>query len=1662
MRRKYCPPVLCYSLLLLFAISLPASAQTTAPSDWTWMGGSSTVGSSCSGANWCGQAGVYGTLGTPAAGNVPGSRIYAASWTDTSGHFWLFGGIGYDANGQGGGLNDLWEFNPSTNEWAWMGGSSSVNPSSVYGTLGTPAPGNNPGPRAEGVTWTDSKGNVWLFGGGNLNDFWEFDLSTNEWAWMGGSIPSADYCPPGSYGTLGTPAAGNIPGCRNLAIGWTDSNGNFWLFGGGATNNNGYYGNRNDLWEFNPSTNEWAWMGGSVGLNKPGTYGTLGVPSTGNIPGSDAGASAWTDSAGNLWLFGSGYNVLWEFNPSTNEWAWMGGSDGASQGGVYGTLGAPSTGNIPGARGLTANWTDSNGQLWLFGGQGLDADGKNGMLNDLWKFDPSTNKWAWMGGNSTVICVTCYCGQPGVYGTLGTPASGNLPGGRQPAATWTDSNGNFWVFGGFAEDANGTLGFLNDLWEYEPPAPGVSVPLITWPAPAPIPYGTPLSANQLDATSTVAGRFTYTPPAGTVLPPGSHTLSVTFTPADATDFTTATATVTVMVNSAPVASLSTTSIAFGSTTVGNATASQDVTLTNTGQLTLSIAGISLTGANASSFVFGNNCGTGLAAGANCSIHGHFAPAAGGALTAAVAITDNAYGSPQSIALSGTGLQPSVTLSATRLSYGSFNVGTNSNSQSVTMTNTGSAALSITSINLTGADESSFVFANDCTGSMAVGASCTIHGHFAPQTGGELTAAITITDNASGSPQTIALSGTGVAPALALSAASLSFAATTVGEASGSESVALTNTSGAAVPITSVAVTGADASSFVFANNCGTNLAVGASCTIHGHFEPAATGALTAAISITDSATTFPQSIALSGTGLSAALATLSATSLSFGLVTVGTSSVSQYVTMTNTGSATLTFSSIALTGADASSFVFANNCGAALAPGASCTIHGHFAPVTTGAQAAAVTITDSAAGSPQSIALSGTGTQAPLQLPAAALPLATIGTPFSFSFSARGGIPPYTWNFNGIGPDPGLQLASNGTLSGTPTLASSCSTGGSSFWYGADTSILFDVKVTDAVNQSAVQQFCMGTYLPAPVVSSITPGVVTADGASHTITVAGSNFTPTSEVFVGSGSKVTALFVDSGHLTIKLVPTSKGLFAINQPSSSQVTFLDSAVPTWVVQPVANAGNMNESFTIADPVPTVTSISAVLDNTSSPCAPGLYCQLIIDGTGFVFDSQIQIVKSASLALATLPGTIPPWNSVSSTPFKISGPGWYDVTITNPNQAGGGIASTQMHFTLSNLFHSSPPLGPIFEPGDSIVAGGQDGDFLDTTSSFLQVLSGVTTYNLGLPGTTSTQIAIGIGAESTNAVGAVTIPACTQASSCTGVGVSFPSGQNPNVQLIGFGNYNEYQSYLPGTLGGVSGILTCVTWCRTTGTGYIFTPNTITSGGTFTAPTWQTDLSVAGINTGTCVIQGGNNNFGSAATVEADITAMMAMPCAKRGALQGLLYDNVPQVWIGGGADRDALSALNAWETSMFSGQAVDIEALFATEVCPLAIVQADPESVIDCGHGVMPALFRAQDVTGTITTDINSSTCTIPVTGLTGGGAPDFGKGVTMTIGNEKVYVSTNSGKTVTGCVRGYASTTAASHRAGQAFTAIDAEHPSGQGYQYIAEWDLAAIQAQQQ
>jgi hypothetical protein len=322
----------------------------------------------------------------------------------------LFGGAGYDSTGTFAYLNDLWEFNISSGEWTWVGGSSTGSTSGylgVYGVKGTAATGNFPGGRDGGLTWTDSQGNLWLFGGDGyassgsgitfLNDLWEFNPAKNEWTWISGSssLVGGYIGQPGVYGTLGTAAEGNVPGGRAGAVGWIDSNNNLWLFGGSGFDVLDGLGDLNDLWELNTTTGQWTWKGGTTELGS--------------------------------------YNLV------------------SLQTGVYETWMTPNAANLPGGRQNGVSWTDKSGNFWLFAGYGFNYDGYDSNPNDLWELSPSNAEWVWMGGSQQ--------GGPGVYGTLYKPAFGNIPGNRSGAVSWTDTSGRFWLFGGSGDDANGKTGF---------------------------------------------------------------------------------------------------------------------------------------------------------------------------------------------------------------------------------------------------------------------------------------------------------------------------------------------------------------------------------------------------------------------------------------------------------------------------------------------------------------------------------------------------------------------------------------------------------------------------------------------------------------------------------------------------------------------------------------------------------------------------------------------------------------------------------------------------------------------------------------------------------------------------------------------------------------------------------------------------------------------------------------------------------------------------------------------------------------------------------------------------------------------------------------------------------------------------------------------------
>lgn len=436
---------------------------------WSWMKGDNIED----------QQGIYGTKGVFTNLNKPGARHYAASWKDNDGNFWLFGGTNRLLVGGIEYYNDLWKYNVSTNQWAWISGNNVPNQIPQYGSQGIPSISNTPGARSSSTTWVDLNGNLWLFGGQKLisnidedyNDLWKFDVITNQWTWVkGDNVPNQF----GVYGTRGISSSNNKPPSKEAAVGWRDSNGIFWLFGGTGYAADVWPTGMNDLWKYNPLNNEWTWINGeNSGANNFGIYGSQGISSPLNIPGTRYFPASWSDNSGNLWLFGgnglassnSGYlNDLWKFNINTQQWTWVSGSNISGQSGVYGIKGTFANSNSPGARWLPVYWTDLSGNFWLFGGDGYASSNTYGnAMNDLWKYDKNINQWAWVDGSNNSFLVLA------TYGTQGIATPTTNPGGRWGGVSWIDNTGNLWQFGGRSWNYNSINNGgheLNDMWKY--------------------------------------------------------------------------------------------------------------------------------------------------------------------------------------------------------------------------------------------------------------------------------------------------------------------------------------------------------------------------------------------------------------------------------------------------------------------------------------------------------------------------------------------------------------------------------------------------------------------------------------------------------------------------------------------------------------------------------------------------------------------------------------------------------------------------------------------------------------------------------------------------------------------------------------------------------------------------------------------------------------------------------------------------------------------------------------------------------------------------------------------------------------------------------------------------------------------------------------------
>ena len=313
-------------------------------------------------------------------------------------------------------------------------------------------------------------------------------------------------------------------------------------------------------------------------------------------------------------------------------------------------------------------------------------------------------------------------------------------------------------------------------------------------------------------------------------------------------------------------------------------------------------------------------------------------------------------------------QVRVYLTPVDLTFAAQNIGTTSPPQTASLTNFNGNPLTIESIKITGTNSKDFAQTNDCGSTLPPNGTCQIQVTFSPSLVGQENASLNVTYLGSGT-LSMPLSGTGAqAATVTLMPSSLTFPLQLVGTTSSPQTATLTNTGDQAVTISSIVAT----APFSQTNNCPSSLPVGAACQIQVAFTPTESGKVTGTLSVKDNAQGSPQQVALSGTGESV---TLSPSSINFGNQKVGTTSVPVPITLNNLGTTTLNISQIKIKGTDAGDFAQTNNCGNSVPGGGHCKITVTFTPEANGHRSAEVTIHDDGGGSPQTVPLSGTGTE---------------------------------------------------------------------------------------------------------------------------------------------------------------------------------------------------------------------------------------------------------------------------------------------------------------------------------------------------------------------------------------------------------------------------------------------------------------------------------------------------------------------------------------------------------------------------------------------------------------------------------------------------------------------------------------------------------------
>lgn len=355
--------------------------------------------------NW-GQKGVFSPT------NDPGKRnYYGITWTDYLGNLYLL-------NGTGNSHNDLWKYDLSLGQWAWIGGyNDSSGTNGNHGEIGEESPDFFPSHRNYATAISDDNGYVYIYGGVggawdyyHRTDLWRYNINNNSWTLLYENPNPQDYPRAQNIVEIGVENELNHPGYLIDYTSWYSA-GYLWYFSGCSQllspESEECY---NQIWKYNLNNNLWTCVKFPDSVVE--VYGEQGVSDELNTPPSLWKIKNSVVIEDDFYFFGGldpcGYmddncvyggsdehNSLWKYNMNSNQWTWVKGNDKKNILGFYGKKGEENVNNVPSARHNSLLWAEED-NIYLFGGQSINADG----FFDVWKFNLITNNFSWIDGKS--------------------------------------------------------------------------------------------------------------------------------------------------------------------------------------------------------------------------------------------------------------------------------------------------------------------------------------------------------------------------------------------------------------------------------------------------------------------------------------------------------------------------------------------------------------------------------------------------------------------------------------------------------------------------------------------------------------------------------------------------------------------------------------------------------------------------------------------------------------------------------------------------------------------------------------------------------------------------------------------------------------------------------------------------------------------------------------------------------------------------------------------------------------------------------------------------------------------------------------------------------------------------------------------------------------